>query len=84
MKNACEQQWHTYMCIFAAGWEDCLHIHMYVHYIHVCLFLRALMCNTSCYILDCERVNTNVLCLCLNQPENTHVGTSAVFFHGSV
>lgn len=83
MKNACVRQWHTYMCTFAAGWGDCLHIYMYVQYIHKCVYSDVLFCAIClCHILECERVTADVLCLCLNQLENTHVGMSAVLAMG--
>lgn len=33
-----------------------------------------------CHVLECKRVFTDVVCLCLNQPENSHVGMPVVLF----
>ncbi len=73
MKNAREQQWHTYMCTFAVGWGRLFaRLFACTAYAHLCVCLS--------HVLECKRVVAHVVCLCLNQPVNTHVGFLSFFF----
>ncbi len=47
-------------------------------HIQVCVSLCASLREWLCHILECERAAADGVCLRLNQPENTHVGMSAV------
>ena len=39
----------------------------------LCVCIRARLCVCLCHVFECQYVVASVVCLCLNQPVNTHV-----------
>lgn len=64
------------MRVSSSGTHACVHLQSDRETARV-LFVCAVytrMCVCLYHVLECKRVVAHVVCLCLNQPVNTHVG----------